>query len=162
MILVLMGVSGSGKTTVGTALAERLGWPFVDGDDFHPPANVDKMSRGEPLTDADRTPWLRAIRSFIDERIERDESAIIACSALKQAYRAVLRDGAEDAVRFVYLRGDFDLIHERMRRRTNHFFDADLLASQFDALEPPDSDDAIIVDINQPPDAIADAIVEEL
>lgn len=162
MILVLMGVSGSGKTTVGIALAERLGWPFVDGDDFHPPANVDKMARGEPLTDADRWPWLQTVRSFIDERIERGESTIIACSALKQAYRTVLRDGAEDAVRFVYLRGDFDLIRERMRRRKNHFFDADLLASQFDALEPPNSDDAITVDIDQPPDAIVDAIVDEL
>lgn len=162
MILVLMGVSGSGKTTVGIALAERLGWPFVDGDDFHPPANVDKMARGAPLTDADRWPWLQTVRSFIDERIERGESTIIACSALKQAYRTVLRDGAEDAVRFVYLRGDFDLIRERMRRRKNHFFDADLLASQFDALEPPNSDDAITVDIDQPPDAIVDAIVDEL
>jgi len=153
MVIVLMGVSGSGKTTVGTRLADRLGWTFADGDDFHPPANVEKMSRGEPLTDADRWPWLRAVRDFIAERLEADAPAVVACSALKAAYREVLledNDGAE----LVYLRGDYDLIRDRMEARSDHFFDAELLDSQFEALEPPSAEEAYVVDVDAPPDAI--------
>lgn len=162
MVIILMGVSGSGKTTVGIRLAELLGWTFVDGDDFHPPENVEKMSRGEPLTDEDRWPWLHAIHAFIQERLEAEEPAIIACSALKQSYRDLLREGVEDDVHFVHLRGDFDLIEQRMRARTDHFFDAEMLASQFDALEAPDPDEALTVDIDQPPEAIARTIKREL
>jgi len=157
MVIVLMGVSGSGKTTVGTRLADRLGWTFADGDDFHPPANVEKMSRGEPLTDADRWPWLRAVRDFIAERLEADAPAVVACSALKAAYREVLledNDGAE----LVYLRGDYDLIRDRMEARSDHFFDAELLDSQFEALEPPSAEEAYVVDVDAPPDAIVHTI----
>ena len=156
-VLVLMGVSGSGKTTVGQRLADRLGWDFVDGDAFHPDANVKKMARGEPLTDADRAPWLRALQQFIHKRLANDDPAIVACSALKAAYREVLRAG-NDGVRFVYLRGEYDLIRRRMEARDDHFFKPDLLASQFDALEEPT--DALTISIDQSPADIVDAILD--
>jgi len=161
MVIVLMGVSGSGKTTVGTRLAEALGWTFADGDDFHPSANVEKMRRGEPLTDADRWPWLRALRDYIGERLATDAPAVVACSALKAAYREVLLDdnpGAE----LVYLRGDYALIRERMEARPDHFFDAEMLDSQFEALEEPAPDEALVVDIDAPPDEIVDTIRRRL
>lgn len=161
MVVILMGVSGAGKTTVGKRLADELGWPFYDGDDFHPQANVDKMARGVPLVDEDRWPWLRAIRAFIHERLQSGEPAIIACSALKQSYRNLLRDGNKE-IRLVYLKGDFDVIQHRLQARKDHFFDADLLASQFDALEEPDPDDALIVDIDKPPDEIVRIIKRAL
>jgi len=157
MVIILMGVSGSGKTTVGTCLAEVLDWDFVDGDDFHPEANVEKMRRGEPLTDADRGPWLRAVRNFIDERLDREEPAVIACSALKEAYRDVLLDG-NDGAELVYLRGGYDLIRQRMKARTDHFFDADLLDSQFEALEEPRPEGALIVDVGATPEEIVRTI----
>ena len=156
MVLVLMGVSGCGKTTVGQRLAERIDWDFVDGDDFHPDANVEKMARGEPLTDADRWPWLRAIQQFIHERLEDENPAIVACSALKAAYRDILRED-NDGVRFVYLKGSYDLIRARMEARDNHFFKPDMLASQFEALEEPT--DALTVSIDQPPGDVVDAIL---
>ena len=158
-VLVLMGVSGSGKTTVGTQLADALGWPFVDGDDFHPEANVEKMASGQPLTDDDRWPWLRAIRDFIHERLERGEPALVACSALKGAYRDVLLDG-NDGAYIVHLSGSYNLIRERMEARTDHFFDAEMLQSQFDALEVPDAEDVLTVSIDQPPRAIVQEIQE--
>lgn len=157
MVIVLMGVSGSGKTTVGTRLADRLGWTFADGDDFHPPANVEKMSRGEPLTDADRWPWLRAMHDFIAERLEDDAPAVVACSALKAAYREVLLEG-NDGAELVYLRGEYDLIRDRMEARSDHYFDAELLDSQFETLEPPSGEEAHFVDVDAPPDAIVEAI----
>jgi gluconokinase len=157
MVIILMGVSGSGKTTVGTRLAEALDWPFADADDFHPEANVEKMSRGEPLTDEDRWPWLRAIRDFIRKRVEREESVVVTCSALKASYREVLVDDLPDAV-LVYLRGSYDLIRERLENRGDHFFDADMLDSQFDTLEPPSADEALIVDVDASPEAIVDTI----
>jgi gluconokinase len=161
MVIVLMGVSGSGKTTVGTRLAESLGWTFADGDHFHPEANVEKMRRGEPLTDADRWPWLRALRDYIGDRLATDAPAVVACSALKAAYRDVLLDdnpGAE----LVYLRGDYALIRERMEARPDHFFDAEMLDSQFAALEEPGPDEALVVDIDAPPDEIVDTIRRRL
>jgi gluconokinase len=161
MVIVLMGVSGSGKTTVGTRLAETLDWTFADADDFHPDANVEKMSRGEPLTDDDRRPWLRAIRAFIQTRLADDEPAVVTCSALKASYRALLFDGV-DGAELVYLRGSYDLIRERMEVRTDHFFDAELLDSQFEALEPPSPDEALIVDVDASPEAIVDAIRRRL
>jgi gluconokinase len=161
MVIVLMGVSGSGKTTVGTRLADTLGWTFADGDDFHPEDNVEKMRRGEPLTDADRWPWLRALRDFIGERLAADAPAVVACSALKAAYRTVLLDdnpGAE----LVYLRGSSALIRRRMEARPDHFFDVEMLDSQFEALEAPAPDEALIVDIDAPPDEIVDTIRRRL
>jgi gluconokinase len=156
-----MGVSGSGKTTVGRALADALGWTFFDGDDFHPERNVEKMASGQPLTDADRAPWLRAIRDFIHERLENDEPAIVACSALKEAYREVLLDG-NDGARIVHLAGSYDLIRDRMEARSDHFFDAAMLQSQFDALEEPDPDAVPTISIDQPPSAIVRDIQERL
>jgi gluconokinase len=160
--IVVMGVSGSGKTTVGALLAGRLGWELADGDDFHPPANVEKMHAGTPLTDEDRWPWLRAIAAFIDECRTKSEHAVIACSALKRAYRAVLIGDAED-VRLVYLEGDHDLIARRQAARHDHFMPASLMASQFATLEPPGPDERpVTVSVAQPPGAIVDAIVREL
>jgi gluconokinase len=161
MVILLMGVSGSGKTTVGTRLADALGWTFADGDDFHPAENVDKMRRGEPLTDADRWPWLEAIRDFVAERLATDAPAVVACSALKAAYREVLLDGNPGA-ELVYLRGEYALIRERMEARADHFFDAAMLDSQFEALEEPAPDEALVVDIDAPPDAIVATIRRRL
>ena len=159
MVIVLMGVSGSGKTTIGECLAEQLGWPYYEGDDFHPPANVDKMSRGIPLDDSDRLPWLDRLRDLICEHIERGQNAIVACSALKESYRRHLGQGSSE-VCFVYLRGDYDLIEERMEARSNHFMKAGLLESQFKTLEEPQK--ALVVDISQPPEAIVHFIREQL
>ncbi len=148
MVILLMGVAGSGKTTVGRRLAEDLGWPFFDGDDFHPPENVAKMAQGLPLTNADRAPWLDALRALIDEVVGQGRSAVIACSALKQAYRRRLLHN-HAAARLVYLKGDYALIRRRMRRRRGHFFDPDLLRSQFDTLEEPT--EGVTVDVAAPP-----------
>ena len=152
MIVVLMGVSGSGKTTVGRLLAHELGWPFYDADDFHPPANVAKMRRGVALTDADRAPWLDAVHAQLLRLARAGQSAVLACSALKQAYRDRLSAGVA-VLRFVYLRGDASLIRLRLARRSGHFMPIDLLRSQLDTLEPPA--DAIAVDIDASPEQIA-------
>ena len=161
MVVILMGVSGSGKTTIGERLADHLGWTFADGDAFHPEANVDKMSRGEPLTDEDRWPWLRALRDFIGDCLANEEPAVVACSALKAAYRDVLLDG-NDGAELVFLRGSYALIRRRMEARTDHFFDAELLDSQFKALEEPDPDEALIVDVDASPREIVETICQEL
>jgi gluconokinase len=136
MIVVLMGVTGSGKTTLGQLLADQLGWTFVEGDDFHPQANVEKMHRGEPLTDADRAPWLRALRVRIDELAAAGRSAVVACSALKQAYRDVLVSGRPEVV-FVHLTVPAAVIRDRLDRRRGHFMPAALLDSQLATLEAP-------------------------
>lgn len=146
-----MGVSGVGKTTVGRLLAERLSCPFLDADDFHPPANVAKMRGGIPLTDADREPWLQALRAEIEGRLERGESAVLACSALKQDYRDRLQ--VSDAVRIVYLRGTAALIRDRLQARRGHYFDPALLASQFAALEEPEG--LLTVDVTADPEELA-------
>jgi len=135
MILVVMGVSGCGKTTVAQALARRLGAPWLDADAYHPQANIDKMSRGFPLTDEDRAGWLALLAEQLRQRADRPEGVVLACSALKEAYREVLRVNA--AVRFVYLKGTFELIENRMKARTDHFMKPGLLASQFQTLEEP-------------------------
>jgi carbohydrate kinase (thermoresistant glucokinase family) len=160
--IVVMGVSGSGKTTVAALLAGRLGWTFGDADDFHPPANVEKMHAGTPLTDDDRWPWLRAIRAFIDEQRAQGRHAVVACSALKRAYRDVLiGDAADD--RLVYLAGDHDLIARRQAARHDHFMPASLMASQFATLEPPGPDERpVTISVAQLPGAIVAAIVREL
>lgn len=161
MVIILMGVAGSGKTTVGTRLADALGWEFFDGDAFHPAANVDKMAQGIPLTDDDRWPWLRALHDFIHERLIVGAPAVVACSALKASYRSILVDGNRGA-RLVYLKGSRDVIRQRLEARADHFFDADLLDSQFEALEEPPPDEALIVPIDQPPAAIVQTIKEAL
>lgn len=159
MILVLMGVSGSGKSTVGKILAQRLGWTFIEADDFHPTANVEKMRNGIPLTDDDRKPWLAAVRRRIDEACERGENAVVACSALKHAYQEYLGHHAPQSVRYVHLRGSEEVIRERLAARKGHFMNPSLLHSQFETLEPPDH--ALVVDVAPPPDVIADTIRRE-
>lgn len=161
MVIILMGVSGAGKTTVGLRLTDLLGWEFFDGDVFHPSANIDKMAAGIPLTDEDRWPWLRALHDFIHERLMVKVPAIVACSALKAAYREVLLDGNEGA-HLVYLKGSHALIRRRLEARTDHFFDAEMLDSQFAALEEPDPDAVVTVDIDRPPDEIARCIKRTL
>lgn len=150
MIVVVMGVAGSGKTRIGTMLAGQLGWPFLDADDFHPPANIAKMAAGIPLDDADRIPWLEAIHA----KLTKIENAVLACSALKERYRQRLGAGLD--VRFVYLRATRELIAARLRERRGHFFAPELIESQFEALEEPG--DALVVDAAQ----AAATIVKEL
>jgi gluconokinase len=159
MIVVLMGVSGSGKTTVGRILAADLGWRFVDADDYHPAANVAKMHAGNPLDDEDRRPWLQALDRLIDDAQERGEDLVLACSALKHSYQDYLKEGEPD-VHYVYLEGSEDLIRRRLAERKGHFMNPGLLHSQFETLEPPS--DAIRVDISPPPEAIAGEIRKRL
>jgi carbohydrate kinase (thermoresistant glucokinase family) len=149
-VLVVMGVSGAGKSTVGKALADALTWPFEEGDDLHPAANVAKMKAGVPLTDEDREPWLAAIARWIDQQAANREPGIITCSALKRAYRDRLRDGRPQ-VWLVFLEGSRKLIGERLAHRKGHFMPPALLDSQFAALEEPGADEPVIdVDIARP------------
>jgi gluconokinase len=143
MIVVVAGVSGSGKSTVGALLASRLGWAFADGDSFHPAANVAKMTAGTPLSDEDRGPWLNAIGAWMDERAAAGESGVMACSALKRAYRTVLLDGRSARLAFLDLPHDLDQI--RLGARRGHFFPARLAATQFAALEVPDPAEGVLV-----------------
>ena len=160
--LIVMGVSGSGKTTIGEMLAARIGWRYEDADSFHPAANVSKMSAGQPLTDEDRWPWLQAIAGEIDRVCAAGEHAVIACSALKRAYRDILVHGRND-VRIIYLKGTQDLIAGRLARRKGHFMPPDLLASQFRTLEPPgESENPVTVSIDASVDAIVDDIIRQL
>lgn len=152
-----MGVVGAGKTTVGNLLAQRLGWQFADADNFHPAANVDKIRRGIALDDADRAPWLSALRNAILQWNAEQQNAVLACSALKRKYRDQLR---AEGVRFVYLKGNYELIEQRLQRRTGHFASDSILKSQFEDLETPD--DAITVDIAASPDAIVTEIIAQL
>ncbi|MFV0281088.1 MAG: gluconokinase [Rhodoblastus sp.] len=160
--IVLMGVAGSGKSTIGEALSKKLGWPYADADAFHPPANVAKMSAGQPLTDEDRRPWLGAIAAHIDEARQSKKPAIVSCSALKRAYRDILI-GAREDVRLVLLDGTKDEIFARMSARKNHFMPLSLLESQFATLERPGPDERpVIVSVMGTPEAIAAAIVAGL
>ncbi len=147
LIPIFMGVSGAGKSTVGAAVAAALGWPFYEGDDFHPAANVAKMAAGTPLTDADRRPWLARLHDLIADHLARGEPAVMACSALKRSYREQLRAG-NDGLVFVYLRGDRERIGRRLARRRGHYMPAALLDSQFADLEEPGPGEAIVVDID--------------
>jgi gluconokinase len=160
--LVVMGVSGSGKSTVADRLAARLGWRYEDGDRFHPPANVAKMSAGHPLTDEDRWPWLQAIANEIDRTCKDGQRAVVACSALRHAYRDVLVHGRDD-VRIVFLNGTQDLIAERLAARKGHFMPPGLLTSQFATLEPPQpAERPITVSIDASVEAIVDDIIRQL
>jgi gluconokinase len=150
-VLVVMGVTGSGKSTLAALLAQRLGWPLQEGDALHPQANVDKMAAGQPLDDADRQPWLRLVAAWIDARAAAGEPGIVTCSALKRAYRDVLR---REGVRFVHLTGERDLLAQRMQDRSGHFMPPSLLDSQLATLEAPGVDEAAItIDIALVPEA---------
>lgn len=157
--IILMGVSGCGKTSVGQQLSRISGWPFFDGDDFHPQENVEKMASGIPLSDDDRVSWLVVLHDLIADHLERGRSMLLACSALKQDYRIRLRDGNLGVV-FVYLQGDFGLIFERMQARSGHYMQAEMLRSQFDALEAPA--EAITVNIDQSIEGITNQIIRAL
>jgi gluconokinase len=159
MIILIMGVSGSGKTTIGQHLAATLHWQFKDADDFHPAENIEKMRQGMPLTDNDRTPWLLALQHAIRSWIQTNSNVILACSALKSSYRQILYQPS-DPVRLVYLKGPFELIQQRLNQRHGHYMKADLLESQFKALEEPEN--ALIVKIDQPPIAIVEQIKDGL
>ncbi|MEG4942581.1 gluconokinase [Microcoleus sp. F4-D5] len=151
MITIVMGVSGSGKTTVGKLLAQSLNWHFSDADDFHPSANIEKMSRGIPLEDADRLPWLLELQAAIDRWLLENQNVVLACSALKASYREILcRD--KQRMKIVYLKCSFQLLAARLTSRENHYMKADLLLSQLDTLEEPE--DAIIIDASQPLEVI--------
>jgi gluconokinase len=155
-ILVLMGVTGSGKTTVGQLLAEDLGWKFFDADDFHPEANIEKMQQGVPLDDDDREPWLMRLRELISDCLAKTTPAVLACSALKESYRKTLMVDAR--VEFVYLKGDLDLIKARLDDRSGHYMNPVLLGSQFEALEEPE--DTLGVDVSLAPSEIVRLIKE--
>jgi len=160
--LIVMGVSGSGKSTVGDTLAKRLGWLYEDGDKFHPASNVAKMAAGHPLTDEDRWPWLRAIAAEIDRLSAAGLRSVIACSALRRVYRDILVHGRAD-IRLVYLNGTQALIAERLSRRKGHFMPQGLLASQFKTLEPPTADERpVTVSINAPVKKIVEEILRQL
>jgi gluconokinase len=158
MIVIVMGVVGAGKTTIGRLLAQHPGWQFADADDFHPPSNVEKIRRGIALTDADRQPWLASLRAAIEHWISEKRNVVLACSALKRSYRRELGVGPE--VRFVYLKGSPDLIADRLRSRHGHFAGEPILASQFADLEEPDR--AITVEIASPPEQIVAEIRQKL
>ena len=157
MIIVLMGVSGSGKTTIGALLSEELQWDFFDGDDFHDSSNKEKMAAGIPLTDSDREAWLSTLRDLVIRLRRERKNGIIACSALKHSYRRYLMTDAED-VSLVYLKGDFEQIKKRLNDRKGHFMGESLLESQFSTLEEPD--DAIEVDITHTPAEIVSTIIK--
>ncbi|MBI1342139.1 MAG: gluconokinase [Terrimonas sp.] len=158
-IIYIMGVSGCGKTTIGNLLSSQTGIPFFDGDDFHPAANKAKMEKGIPLNDQDRAGWLEAIHEKAVEESQKS-GAIIACSALKEKYRDSLSANMEHAVHWVFLRGDFATIYDRMKQRKDHFMPASLLRSQYDILEEPDN--ALFEDISQPAEAIVADILKKL
>ena len=159
MIIVLMGVSGSGKTTVGRILSDRLGWRFVDADDFHPASNVQKMRSGAPLTDEDRWPWLDRLNTLLRAEQSDGHDVIIGCSALKARYRERLSAGLAD-VRLVHLKGSFELIESRLKARRGHYMPPTLLASQFAALEEPE--EALVLDIGAEPQTLASQLIESL
>lgn len=159
MIILVMGVSGSGKTTIGEMLAKSLNWEFCDADALHPPANIEKMKHGIPLDDADRKPWLQTLAKVIAQWLQEDKNVVLACSALKAAYRQLLLQDKK-RMRIIYLQGDARLIQERLRSRLDHYMPPELLQSQLETLEEPF--DAIYVDVSQPPEVIVQAIKTKL
>jgi carbohydrate kinase (thermoresistant glucokinase family) len=162
LILVMMGVSGSGKSTIAEILSARLGWPFKEGDDLHPKSNIAKMKAGTPLTDADRLPWLARTAAWIDRQRESGQPGIITCSALKRSYRQIIVGDRPEA-RLVYLRGSRDLLAARLAQRRGHFMRASLLDSQLNTLEEPGpGENPLTVDIDRPADEVADEIIRRL
>lgn len=157
--LIVMGVSGCGKSSVGKALAQSLGWDFYDADDFHPPQNVAKMAGGIPLDDSDRAPWLALLNELISSSLKEDKPGMLACSALKERYRQQLMDG-NDGVQIVYLKGSYDLIWSRMEKRTDHYMKPHMLKSQFDALEEPTN--ALTIDTSVSVDDIVKEILKRM
>jgi len=157
--IIVMGVSGSGKTSVGKTLAEKLGWNFYDADNFHPPANITKMKNGIPLDDSDRAPWLDALHDLISSNLKQNQPSVLACSALKERYRQKLMDG-NDGMRLVYLKGSYELIWSRMSARKDHYMKPEMLQSQFEALEEPTN--ALVVDIALSMDEILGMIVNDI
>lgn len=157
--LIVMGVSGCGKSSVGKALAQSLGWDFYDADDFHPPQNVAKMAGGIPLDDSDRAPWLALLNELISSSLKEDKPGVLACSALKERYRQQLMDG-NDGVQIVYLKGSYDLIWSRMEKRTDHYMKPHMLKSQFDALEEPTN--ALTIDTSVSVDDIVKEILKRM
>jgi gluconokinase len=161
VIVIVFGVSGAGKTTIGKLLAEQLGWQFYEGDDFHPRANIEKMRSGRPLTDEDRWPWLERLREQITRSIIAKDNAVLACSALKRAYRDRLR--VSDDVTFVFLRGDYALIEKQLRQRRGHFMNPELLRSQFADLEEPEPDeDVLTVDLGRTLQEVVEEVKRKL
>ena len=161
MILIIFGVSGAGKTTVGKLLARELGWSFIEADDFHPAANIEKMRSGHPLTDKDRWPWLEQLRQQIERSFSAGENAVLACSTLKRAYRDRLR--VSDEVKFVFLSGDYALVEKQLRSRHGHFMNAALLQSQFDDLEEPKADENVLtIELGRTPEEIVERIEAKL
>jgi gluconokinase len=161
VIVIVFGVSGAGKTTIGKLLAEQLGWQFYEADDFHPRANIEKMRSGRPLTDEDRWPWLERLREQITRSINAKDNAVLACSALKRAYRDRLR--VSDDVTFVFLRGDYALIAEQLRHRRGHFMNPELLRSQFADLEQPEPDeDVLTTELGRAPQELLEDIKAKL
>ena len=158
MIVIMMGVTGSGKTTVGSLLAKELGWEFADADDFHSASNKEKMSRGIPLDDADREPWLEALRAALLQWSAERRNVVLACSALKKIYRDRLKISSE--VKFVYLKGSYEVIYQRLLSRHGHFATEEILKSQFEALEEPE--DAIVVEVGGTPEEIVSDIRDRL
>jgi len=153
-VIIIIGVSGSGKTTIGRLLSGELGWKYYEGDNFHPPANIEKLKNGVPLDDADRKPWLESLRELIRNCLEQGDSAVVACSALKQRYRDFLL--VDERVILIYLKGDYELIRERLSKRRGHFLNPNLLDSQFAALEEPKT--AMQVDVSLSPAEIVKSI----
>jgi gluconokinase len=161
VFVIIFGVSGVGKTTIGELLARQLGQHFYEADDFHSQANIEKMHRGIPLTDEDRWPWLERLRELIERSVAANESAVLACSALKRAYRECLR--VNNQVKFVFLRGDYALVEEQVRRRHGHFVNPALLQSQFDDLEEPKPDeDTLTIELGRTPRELVDEIKAKL
>lgn len=159
MFYIIMGVSGSGKSTIGKLLSDRTGWNFYDADDFHPPANIAKMNKGVPLSDCDRQPWLTELKKLITNTLKDKQQGVLACSSLKSDYRKILSHNNSNVV-FIYLQGNYNCIQARLQKRQGHFMNGGLLRSQFDTLEEPE--DALVIDVSFEPEVIVEDILNKI